>query len=81
MGISGSLQNFSLPEILQIIDSGSKTGRLSISSGLKGQAAQNKGTNYLWFQKGNFVAFSNPFKYNNLLNLIKSENFIASKNI
>lgn len=81
MGISGSLQDFSLPEILQIIDSGSKTGRLSISSGLKGQAAQNKGTNYLWFQKGNFVAFSNPFKYNNLLNLIKSENFIASKNI
>ena len=81
MGISGSLQEFSLPEILQIIDSGSKTGRLSISSSLKGKSLQNKGPNYLWFQKGDFVGFSNPFKYNNLLNLIKSENLISSKNL
>lgn len=81
MGISGSLQDFSLPEILQIIDTGSKTGRLSISSSLKGKGLQNNGTNYLWFKKGNFVALSNPFKYNNILNLIKKENFVSSKSL
>ncbi|VEP17259.1 conserved hypothetical protein [Hyella patelloides LEGE 07179] len=81
MGISGSLQDFSLPEILQIIDNGSKSGRLSITSSLKGKALQNQGTNDLWFKNGNFVALSNPFKYNNLLSLIKKENIISSKNI
>lgn len=55
--------------------------RLSISSSLKGKGLQNKGTNYLWFIKGDFVSLSNPFQYNNLLNLIKNENFISSKNL
>jgi hypothetical protein len=35
MGISGSLQDFSLPEIFQVINNGSKSGRLSINSNLK----------------------------------------------
>jgi Domain of unknown function (DUF4388) len=81
MGISGSLQDFSLPEILQIIDNGSKSGRLSINSSLKGQSLNNQGTNYLWFQNGNFVALSNSLQHNSLLNLIKRENFLASKNL
>lgn len=81
MGISGSLKDFTLPEILQIIDGGSKSGRLLINSSLKGKELQDKSTNYLWFQEGIFVAISNPFKYNNLLNLIKKENLLSAKNI
>jgi hypothetical protein len=127
MGISGSLQDFSLPEIFQIINNGSKSGRLSINSILKdeeltpqvleeqdfqrGEANSegvvlrkpqnikssqlphkpsvdilpdgfnNQGTNYLWFQNGNFVAISNSDRQNSLINLIKKENFLSSQNL
>lgn len=81
MGISGSLQNFSLPEILRLIDDGAKSGRLSIYSDSESKGLENKIASHLWFKYGNFVAMHNPLKYNNLLDLIKQKKFVSSTNL
>ena len=80
MGISGSLQNFSLPEIFQIIENGLKTGRLSITFDLKNEDLQYDLVNYLWFKSGNFVALSKPYKHNLLLYVARKEKLICPQN-
>lgn len=81
MGINGSLKNFSLPEILRIIDDGSKSGRLSIYSDSKSRSLEDKVASHLWFQNGDFIAIHNPLKYINLLDVIKQKKLISSTNL
>lgn len=78
MSISGSLETFPLPELFQIIESGRKTGRLSINPGLKNTGSELRGAFYLWFERGNFVVVLNSLKYQSLISEIQRNGWVNS---
>ena len=72
MTIRGSLETFSLPELFQIIESGSKSGRLSFNPSIKNANSELQGTFELWFERGNFVAITNSLEYQSLIGEIQN---------
>ena len=64
MTISGFLESFSFPELLRLIDLGSKSGRLI----LQVRSAPNKpelvGLYHIWFQEGRLVGKLYCFRQN-----------------
>ena len=67
MAIRGSLDTFSLPELFQIIESGSKSGKLSFNPQSKNDSAKTAGMFELWFESGNFVAVVNSSSNQSLI--------------
>ena len=76
MSIRGSLETFSLPELLQIIGSGNKSGRLTLLTftppNCKNKDLQLNASFELWFERGNFVTIVNSLKYQ-ALTVMKTE--------
>ena len=78
MGIAGLLETFSLPELLRVINSGSKSGRLLIqpqsSLGISTQVSTS-----LWFRQGRFITVTSPTK-SNLSALIRNQGWLTKRN-
>lgn len=68
MGITGSLTDFSLPEIFQLLERGKRTGLLTVEvvSGIPTPLAYN-----IWVERGRIVAVANPLERGGLVSLIR----------
>ncbi|AFZ36076.1 hypothetical protein Sta7437_2543 [Stanieria cyanosphaera PCC 7437] len=76
MSLTGFLDNFSLAEILQIIDSGYKSGRLVIKPSPEKQEQEFAGSYYLWFEQGKLVSVTNNFSNTYLLSFVEQQGLI-----
>ena len=87
MSIRGSLKTFSLPELFQIIGSGRKSGRLKLSPSIKFDVSPSikfddlhiNATFELWFKRGYFVAITNSYQYQALIEKIQENAWIDSR--
>jgi Domain of unknown function (DUF4388) len=76
MVISGYLSDFSLPEILQFLDEGSKSGLLAVQpSGLGARAGVVSSTAlsrhyFIWFNEGRIIAAADQQDYRGLVRMI-----------
>jgi Domain of unknown function (DUF4388) len=72
----GSLSDFSLGELFQVLEQGNQTGRLTISSsaqideGVEGSQTQDARNYYIWFRQGLIVAAANRLDNQGLSQLI-----------
>lgn len=57
MSVTGSLADFSLPEIFQFIEKGRKTGLLTLST-VRGAQATLPRLHYIWVYQGQVIAAS-----------------------
>lgn len=71
MAISGDLSEFSLPELFQILDRGSKSGRLVIST--------PNGAYSVWLYQGRIIAASAPNDQCSLHHLLPSAGIITER--
>jgi hypothetical protein len=80
MAISGYLSEFSLPEVLQLLEQGSKTGRLSIQE--RSDHPSYKGKIFrIWFKQGSIVAAADRTDGQGLMSIIQKRGWISSKAI
>jgi hypothetical protein len=79
MGISGSLETFSLPELFRLIDLGTKTGRLTIQPLPSFSDTQVIGTYYIWFHHGKLIAITNRLDEQGLINLIENRGWFSRR--
>ncbi|MEE3720060.1 DUF4388 domain-containing protein [Tumidithrix elongata RA019] len=68
MAISGNLADFSLPEIFQFLDRGSKTGLLKIRGLFENETFRYS---YIWLDHGRVVAMSDRLDRKGLSNMIE----------
>jgi hypothetical protein len=79
MGMSGSLEAFSLPELLRLIDLGTKTGRLTVQPVLDSEATRAVGAYYIWFQNGRLVAITNRQDGRELMSAIENRGWLSRR--
>jgi Domain of unknown function (DUF4388) len=77
MSIRGSFEIFSLPELFQIIDLGSKSGRLIVQVLAVPKTQELNGPYYLWFDRGRLVAVTNRFNQKGLIELIENQGWLS----
>lgn len=77
MSLYNSLADFSLAELLQIIDQGKKTGRLIVCNLLSDNASAARSRYYfIWFRHGRIVAASNSLNGQGLSGKIRHRKWI-----
>ena len=79
MDIKSSLETFSLLELLQLIDSGSKSGKLTIYTPSESLIAGKKSTYHLWFDKGRLVAVTLNSNNSDLITSIESRGWLKRR--
>jgi Domain of unknown function (DUF4388) len=79
MALTGYLADYSLAEILQFIQQGSKTGLLAIS--IEPNLAENiAGINeYTWFQNGRVVAHAKDLSSFGLISMLEKRNWVGAE--
>lgn len=77
MSISSSLKFFSLPELFQLIEEGSKSGRLIVETPISAKTNKRQGIYYVWFQKGYLVAVSDRLNHKGLIHLIEARGWLS----
>lgn len=79
MALTGYLADYSLAEILQFIQQGSKTGLLSIS--IEPNLAENIAGiyEYTWFQNGRVVAHAKDLSSFGLISMLEKRNWIGAE--
>ena len=79
MALTGYLADYSLAEILQFIQQGSKTGLLSIS--IEPNLAENIAGvyEYTWFQNGRVVAHAKDLSSLGLISMLEKRNWIGAE--
>jgi hypothetical protein len=75
MCIRGSLTEFSLPEICQLIEKGNRTGLLTIHSPVQTEASST-GFFYIWVYRGRIVAAANRLDQKGLVRCIAQQEWI-----
>ena len=78
MSITGSLTDFSLPEILRFIEKGQKTGLLCCAMCSSAQA-KPQSIHYLWVQSGRIVAATNSLDEQGLVALIAEQEWMSDR--
>jgi hypothetical protein len=79
MAITGYLADFSLAEIFELLENGSKTGLLTICP-LKETGAEDKANNhYVWFSQGRTVAAANTLDQQGLVRLIAQRGWLGDR--
>jgi Domain of unknown function (DUF4388) len=80
MSISGSLETFSLPELFRLLDSGSKSGKLTLST-LLGSSSLIKGNidYHIWFYKGKLIALTKPNEHKQTISIIESRGWLSDR--
>jgi Domain of unknown function (DUF4388) len=79
MALTGYLADYSLAEILQFIQQGSKTGLLSIS--IEPNPAENIAGvyEYTWFQNGRVVAHAKDLSSFGLISMLEKRNWVGAE--
>jgi hypothetical protein len=77
MSIRGSFEIFSLPELFQIIDLGSKSGRLIVQILAPPKTQELNGPYYIWFDRGRLVAVTNRFNQKGLIEIIDDRGWLS----
>lgn len=75
MPVSGYLSNFSLSEVLQFTQEGSKTGLLTIQS--LANSTEESRRYFIWLNQGRIVAAADRTDYQGLVNMIIQRKWIA----
>lgn len=78
MTITGYLSEFSLAELFQILEQGTKSGLLTICSLLEPQAVTQE-NHYIWFKQGRIVAASNTLDQQGLMRLINQRGWLGER--
>lgn len=80
MAITGYLADFSLAEILELLENGNKTGLLTICP-LKDAVVEEKSkhTHYVWFNQGRIVAAANTLDQQGLVRLIAQRGWLGDR--
>jgi hypothetical protein len=78
MPITGSLNDFSLPELFNFIDKGRKTGLLTIIP-VKESSASLSPVHYIWVERGYLVAVANRLDQLGLTALIEQRQGISNR--
>ncbi len=77
MAITGSLRDFSLPEIFQLIEKGRKTGLLTLRAFPGLQASPL--VHYIWVYQGRIVAAANRSDHQGLVSLIDQYQWVSDR--
>lgn len=77
MAITGSLTDFSLPEIFQLIEKGHKTGLLTLRA-LPGSKVKSA-VYYIWVNQGRIVAAANRLDDQGLVSLIEQRQWVSDR--
>lgn len=78
MSTTGSLSDFSLPEILQFIEQGRKTGLLTVRA-LSESPACESSVHYIWMDQGCIVAAANRLDEQGLVKLIEQRQWVSDR--
>ena len=76
MTISGFLESFSFPELLRLIDLGSKSGRLILQVRSAPNNPELVGLYHLWFQEGRLVTIINRTRPQSLITQIENQGWL-----
>jgi Domain of unknown function (DUF4388) len=79
MGMSGSLETFSLPELFRLIDLSAKTGRLTVQPLVDENKPRAIALCYIWFEKGRLVAITDDANRQGLMNLIENRGWLSRR--
>ncbi|HEY9892663.1 MAG TPA: DUF4388 domain-containing protein [Candidatus Sericytochromatia bacterium] len=77
MSITSSLADFSFPEILQFIETGRKTGLLTLTNLPKSQAVPP--IFYIWIEWGRLMAAANCLDHQGLVKLIEQRQWVSER--
>ena len=77
MSITGSLTDFSLPEIFQFIEKGHKTGLLSLRT--LPESHRSPSVHYFWVNQGRVVAAANQLNEQGLISLIQQYQWVSHR--
>jgi hypothetical protein len=77
MSITGSLTDFSLPEIFQFIEKGHKTGLLTLRTLPNSHSPSS--VHYLWMNQGKIVAAANQLNEQGLISLINQYQWVSQR--
>jgi Domain of unknown function (DUF4388) len=69
--LKSKLETFSLPELFRLIDSGSKTGMLTIEKAIEGNKCE------IWFESGQLLTIIAPALQQNLLSSIEERGWLS----
>src|SRR4028118_1480595 len=78
MSITGSLSDFSLPEILQFIEQGRKTGLLTVRTLSESQESKSS-VHYIWVKQGRIVGAANRVDQQGLVMLIEQRQWVSNR--
>lgn len=76
MAIMGSITDFSIAEIFQLLEKGHKTGLLTLHSVPSGKVPQ---VHYIWVYKGRIVAAANRSDHQGLISLIDRRHWVSER--
>jgi hypothetical protein len=78
MTVTGYLADFSLPELFQMLEQGSKTGLLTICT-LNDQTSGDRRNHHIWFSQGQIVAAGNSLDQQGLMRLIAQRGWMGDR--
>lgn len=78
MSTTGSLNDFSLPEIFQFIDKGHRSGLLTVYTLPKSQGTSSL-VYYIWVYQGHIVALANRLDQQGLVSLIEQLQIVSDR--
>jgi hypothetical protein len=78
MSTTASLSDFSLPEILQFIEQGRKTGLLTVRTVSKSSDSKSS-VHYIWVDQGCIVAAANRLDEQGLVRLIEQRQWVSDR--
>ena len=81
MGIQGSLEMLSLPEILQIISNGRKTGSLDILYHEEKDSKRELLSRSIWFKDGKIIGVAFPFNPRSLVDIMRKEGLLSANQL
>lgn len=81
MTTSGNLRDFSLPELIQFLDSGKKTGLLHLQYLYETKETTRQKYHYIWLNKGRIIAASERSDQQGLMLMITKRGWISQSKI
>ena len=79
MSINGNFADFSLPELLQFLDQGKKTGVLHIELSSDKNQPSNKQLYYIWLHQGRVIAASDRLDQQSLTLMIAQRGWVSER--
>lgn len=80
MCITGSLEDFSLPDIYKLIEEGAQTGLLTVRPSIGSQSSSTS-TYYIWFYQGRIVTVANRLNQQGLVSLLVQRQWLDNRRL